>query len=159
MKPSRIAVLLEAIHDADMVSGSRYLRDFRQDTPAPTDRRAINQTITQEINQRYGLEITDAFCGFKAYKREALAKLRITETGWGMPLQLWVQAARLGLRIKEVGVPRIYLDPRRAFGGMLNDAEARLAYYRKILADAERDVLAGPSLCRTTAMWSWESCR
>ena len=110
-EPSRIAVLLEAIHDADMVSGSRYLRDFRQDTPAPTDRRAINQTITQEINQRYGLEITDAFCGFKAYKREALAKLRITETGWGMPLQLWVQAARLGLRIKEVGVPRIISIP------------------------------------------------
>ena len=41
-----------------------------------------------------------------------------------MPLQLWVQAARLGLRIKEVGVPRLYLDPNRAFGGVLNDAAA-----------------------------------
>ena len=40
-----------------------------------------------------------------------------------MPLQLWVQAARLGLRIKEVGVPRLYLDPNRAFGGVLNDAD------------------------------------
>ena len=40
------------------------------------------------------------------FNREALAKLRITETGWGMPLQLWVQASRLGLRIREVGVPR-----------------------------------------------------
>ena len=38
-EPSRIPVLLEAIHDCDIVSGSRYLRDFRQDTPAPTDRR------------------------------------------------------------------------------------------------------------------------
>jgi dolichol-phosphate mannosyltransferase len=28
-EPSRIAVLQEAIHDADIVSGSRYLRDFR----------------------------------------------------------------------------------------------------------------------------------
>ena len=43
-EPSRIPVLLEAIHDADIVSGSRYLRDFRQDTPAPTDRRAVNMT-------------------------------------------------------------------------------------------------------------------
>ena len=42
-----------------------------------------------------------------------------------MPLQLWVQAARAGLRIKEVGVPRLYLDPKRAFGGVLNDAEER----------------------------------
>ena len=49
--------------------------------------------------------------------------MRITETGWGMPLQLWVQAARAGLRIKEVGVPRIYLDPTRAFGGVMNDPE------------------------------------
>src|SRR5262249_11383638 len=29
-EPARIPVLLEAIHDADIVSGSRYLRDFRQ---------------------------------------------------------------------------------------------------------------------------------
>ena len=35
----------------------------------------------------------------------------VTETGWGMPLEVWVQAAQLGLRVKEVGVPRLYLDP------------------------------------------------
>ncbi len=137
-EPSRIPVLLEAIHDADIVSGSRYLRDFRQDTPAPTDRRAVNMTITREINSRCGLDITDAFCGFKAYRREALDKLRITETGWGMPLQLSAQAAQAGLRIKEIGVPRLYLDPTRAFGGMLNDADTRLAYYRQVLDDACR---------------------
>src|SRR5262249_13383357 len=110
-EPARIPVLLEAIHDADIVSGSRYLRDFRQDTAAPQDRQQINRQITEEINQRFGLHLTDTFCGFKAYRREALERLRITETGWGMPLQLWVQAARLGLRIKEVAVPRVYLDP------------------------------------------------
>jgi glycosyltransferase involved in cell wall biosynthesis len=132
-EPSRIPVLLEAIHDADIVSGSRYLRDFRQDTPAPQDRRQINRQITEEINDRCGLRLTDAFCGFKAYRREALAGLRITETGWAMPLQLWVQAARLGLRIKEVAVPRVYLDPNRAFGSVLNDPEERLAYYRGVL--------------------------
>src|SRR6266852_788886 len=38
-EPGRIPVLLEAIHDADIVSGSRYLRDFRQTTlPTPRDR-------------------------------------------------------------------------------------------------------------------------
>src|SRR4051794_16660921 len=44
-EPARIPVLLEAIHDCDVVSGSRYLRDFRQDDAAPEDRRFINQTI------------------------------------------------------------------------------------------------------------------
>jgi dolichol-phosphate mannosyltransferase len=140
-QPERIPVLLEALHDCDIVSGSRYLRDFRQDTPAPTDRRFINATITREINQRYGLNLTDSFCGFKAYRREALAKLHITERGWGMPLQLWVQAARQELRVKEIAVPRLYLDPNRAFGGVMNDPEQRLAYYRSVLASAERDEL------------------
>jgi dolichol-phosphate mannosyltransferase len=136
-EPARIPVLLEAIHDADIVSGSRYLRDFRQASlPTPADRRFINQTIAAELNDLLGLNLTDAFCGFKAYRTSALTQLDITETGWGMPLQLWVQAARAGLRIKEIGVPRIYLDPNRAFGGMLSDAEQRLTYYRKVIADA-----------------------
>jgi dolichol-phosphate mannosyltransferase len=143
-EPARIPVLLEAIHDVDIVSGSRYLRDFRQDSAPPADRLAINQQITSEINARFGLDLTDTFCGFKAYRREALAHLRITETGWGMPLQLWVQAVRQGLRLKEVGVPRLYLDPNRAFGGVLNDAEQRLAYYRRVIDEADA----------ATAIWS-----
>lgn len=147
-EPGRIPVLLEAIHDCDIVSGSRYLRDFRQDTPAPNDRRFINAAITREINERYGLNLTDTFCGFKAYRRAALEKLHITESGWGMPLQLWVQAARQGLRVKEIGVPRLYLDPNRAFGGVMNDPEQRLAYYRAVLASAEHDVL--PSFAMPT---------
>lgn len=136
-EPARIPVLLEALHDADIVSGSRYLRDFRQQSlPTPADRRFINETIARELNERLGLNLTDAFCGFKAYRRAALERLHITETGWGMPLELWVQAAAHGLRIKEVGVPRIYLDANRAFGGVLNDAAQRLAYYRRVIHDA-----------------------
>ncbi len=136
-EPSRIPVLLEAIHDVDIVSGSRYLREFRQHTlPTPEDRRQINQIITGELNEQFGLNLTDSFCGFKAYRTPALAKLNITETGWGMPLQLWVQAARAGLTVKEVGVPRLYLDPNRAFGGVLDNASERLAHYRRVIADA-----------------------
>src|ERR1700757_1182056 len=71
-EPARIPVLLEAIHDADIVSGSRYLRDFRQDSPAPADRRQINRLITQELNEGFCLHLTDAFCGFKAYRGEIL---------------------------------------------------------------------------------------
>ena len=162
-EPSRIPVLLEAIHDADIVSGSRYLRDFRQDALAPEDRRNINRQITAELNARFGLHLTDAFCGFKAYRREALAHLHITETGWGMPLQLWVQAARAGLRVKEVGVPRLYLDPKRAFGGVLDDASERLAYYRRVIAAAEAEALprparAAPAPCAFGA-FSKRTCR
>jgi dolichol-phosphate mannosyltransferase len=147
-EPARIPVLLESIHDADIVSGSRYLRDFRQNTEAtPADRRYINETITRELNDLLGLNLTDAFCGFKAYRIDALAKLHVTETGWGMPLQVWVQAAQLGLRVKEVGVPRLYLDPNRAFGGVLNDANERLAYYRRVIHDALAEPTPAEWLC------------
>src|SRR5262249_62162088 len=156
-EPSRIPVLLEATPDADIVPGSRSLRAFHQDTLAPQDRRRINREITAELNRRFGLHLTDAFCGFKAYRREALDRLRITETGWGMPLQLWVQAARLGLRVKEVGVPRLYLDPNRAFGGVLDDADQRLAYYRRIIHNAAAAALPRPP-CRLTDMLSRKPC-
>ncbi|MCS6976834.1 MAG: glycosyltransferase family 2 protein [Gemmatales bacterium] len=133
-EPARIPVLLEALgEDVDIASGSRYLRTFRKNTPPPEDRQRINFTITRELNERFGLHLTDAFCGFKAYRVPALRRLHLTETGWGMPLQLWVQAAYLGLRIVEVAVPLIYLDPNRAFGGVLNDPDQRLAYYREVI--------------------------
>jgi dolichol-phosphate mannosyltransferase len=143
-EPARIPVLLEAIFDCDIASGSRYLRDFRQNTPVPEERLMINRTVSAELNARYGLNITDAFCGFKAYRTGVLPRLHITEVGWGMPLQLWVQAAKLGLRVREVGVPRVYLDPKRAFGGVLNDPAARLAHYRAVIESADRSFQATP---------------
>jgi dolichol-phosphate mannosyltransferase len=158
-EPSRIPVLLEGLAGVDIVSGSRYLRDFRQNTPAPDDRRRINATITQELNRRFGLTLTDAFCGFKAYRRSALEKFHITETGWGMPLQVWVQAARWGLRIREIGIPRLYLDPKRAFGGVLDNAEERLAYYRRVIREAEQMPLpTAPATCSELIYPTWENC-
>lgn len=157
-EPARIPVLLEAIHDADIVSGSRYLRQFRQNDTPPQERLEINQIITAEMNARFGLNLTDTFCGFKAYRHSALTQLHITETGWGMPLQLWVQVARRGLRIKEVGVPRLYLDPNRAFGGMLNNGEERLSYYRSVIeAEAWRGI-PGALVCEPWGEAVRETC-
>jgi len=135
---NRIAVLLEALTaDVDIVSGSRYLRDFKHNTPAPNERRWVNQQITEVINGRYSLNLTDSFCGFKAYRRRALEQFAITEYGWGMPLQVWVQAVQHQMKIVEVAVPRVYLDLNRTFGA-LNDAQERLAHYRTLLNTAEK---------------------
>lgn len=145
-EPARIPVLLEALSaQVDLVSGSRYLRSFRHDTPPPPERLRINQMVTAELNRRFHLQLTDAFCGFKAYRVASLARLDLHENGWGMPLELWVQAAHLGWTIREVGVPLLYLDPSRAFGGVLNDAERRLRYYLDII-ERESARLAGTPL-------------
>ncbi len=124
--------------DADIVSGSRYLRQFPGDSEPPELRRRINEVITAEINRRLGLRLTDAFCGFKAYSVPALAIIELSETGYAMPLELWVRAVQLGLRIVELPVPRIYLDEKRSFGGALDDADTRLAVYRQVLDRAEQ---------------------
>jgi glycosyltransferase involved in cell wall biosynthesis len=136
-QPKFVTEIAQLINDeyapADMISGSRYLREFTGDNSAPEDRRAINGRITACLNEKLGLSITDAFCGFKAYRVSALADLDITVTGYAMPLQLWVQAANLGWRIREFAVPRIYLEEKRSFGGALDDASVRLAYYHTVL--------------------------
>jgi dolichol-phosphate mannosyltransferase len=132
-QPQLIPRFLDKIDRADIVSGSRYLRKFPGQSDPPPERRQINQIITDEVNRRLGLRLTDAFCGFKAYRVSVLGRFRLTEDGYAMPLELWVQAARLGLAIVEVAVPLIYLDERRSFGGALDQADTRLQVYRSVL--------------------------
>lgn len=132
-EPQRIPRFVSACQNVDIVSGSRYLREYPEDNPAPVDRRKINETITAELNQRLGLHLTDAFCGFKAYRTAPLEHLVLNETGYAMPLELWVQAVQAELEIVELPVPLIYLDEDRSFGGVLDESGARLAYYREVL--------------------------
>jgi dolichol-phosphate mannosyltransferase len=143
-QPRLIPEFAAALGTCDLVSGSRYLRRFPGDSQPPAARRRINAEITAEINERLGLSLTDAFCGFKAYSRRALECLHIAETGYAMPLEVWVQAAAAGLKIVEVPVPLVYLDLARSFGGALDDAATRLAYYRSVLDRAEAAVATAP---------------
>ncbi len=121
---------------ADIVSGSRYLKEFDEDSPPPEQRRLINHQVTKTLNERMGFDLTDAFCGFKAYRVDALAKLQVTEAGYAMPLELWVQAACQKLTVVEVAVPRIYLDESRSFGDKLDDPKTRLNYYYQVMNKA-----------------------
>ncbi len=134
-EPQRIPALIQRMVEsgADIVSGSRYLEDFPGDSPAPAERRRINRQLTAELNRRLGLNLTDAFCGFKAYRISALSRLDLTEDGYSMPLEVWVQAASLGLQVVEVAIPRIYLQEKRSFGGALDDGATRLEYYHLTL--------------------------
>jgi dolichol-phosphate mannosyltransferase len=132
-EPQRIPRFAAACRGVDIVSGSRYLRHYPGDSQPPAQRRRINQQLTAELNERLGLELTDAFCGFKAYRVAALQRLQLVETGYAMPLELWVQAAALKMRIIEIPVPLIYLEEERSFGGKLDDGETRLRYYHEVL--------------------------
>ena len=134
-EPQRIRQFVSACSDsnADIISGSRYLETFDDNTIAPIERREINFQITQLLNEKLGYKLTDAFCGFKAYRVEAIKKLQLTERGYAMPLELWVQAWCQGLSVVESPVPLIYLDEDRSFGDNLNNPATRLNYYHEVL--------------------------
>lgn len=139
-QPKRLPRFAAACAGADIVSGSRYLKQYKGDSVPPSQRMFINRKITKSLNDMLGLHLTDAFCGFKAYRVEALKKLDITDVGYAMPLQLWVQAAMQGMRVIELPVPLIYLDLSRSFGGALDESEKRLQYYQSCIKQSVQEM-------------------
>lgn len=140
-EPKLIPTLVERLfaevadgRPVDMVSGSRYLKTFDGASVPPADRRRINMRITDLLNDCLGLGLTDSFCGFKAYRTASLSAFDVTELGYAMPLQHWVQAVAAGLKVVEFPVPLVYLEEERSFGGSLDDAERRMRYYLEVLS-------------------------
>jgi glycosyltransferase involved in cell wall biosynthesis len=132
--PDELQIFLTQISNYDIVSGSRYLiQTNKLDPQIPPDRYAINMEITQILNETTTLNLTDSFCGFKAYKTDAIKKMKLTEKGYGMPLQLWMQAWKLGLGIKEIPVKLIYNNAEKRFSGELDNPAIRINYYKEII--------------------------
>lgn len=136
--------------DADLVSGSRYLRPalgndcyqeaYSGDDLPPAERRAVNLIITATLNSLFGWKLTDSFCGFKAHRVRPTAALGLTEQGYAFPLQLWPRAHSAGLKIREIPVRLIYNDVDRTFGhdvraGDLDNARVRLGHYLEVLRE------------------------
>ena len=119
----------------DVISGSRYLGPRTNDDLPPEDRRSINAQLTRLLNDLLGLNITDAFCGYKAHRVSAMAGLALTETGYAFPMQFWPQVWSHNLRLTEIPVRLIYNDPTRHFGGRLDDASERLRHYLDVLGE------------------------
>jgi glycosyltransferase involved in cell wall biosynthesis len=122
----------------DLISGSRYLQTQDNNDLPPSDRRRINATITALVNQELNLNLTDAFCGYKAHRVEAMKRVKLDEPGYAFPMQLWPQVAAAGLRVTELPVRLIYNDPNRSFGAHLDDANRRLKHYLEIYNDQMR---------------------
>jgi glycosyltransferase involved in cell wall biosynthesis len=137
-EPALIPEVAAPLAQFDLVSGSRYLRVFDPNQTPPERRRRINVEVTRWLNECLHLNLTDAFCGFKAYRASTLRELEVVDTGYAMPLEIWAQVAAKKLSLVEVAVPLIYLDESRAFGGALDDADYRLKHYRKVFRDAMR---------------------
>jgi dolichol-phosphate mannosyltransferase len=160
-EPEMIPQFIEQIRADcwDLISGSRYMSARPDNDLPPGDRRAINATITATLNELFGLGLTDAFCGFKAHRVSAMTPLKLDETGYAFPLQLWPRVAKAGLRLREIPVKLIYNDPNRHFGGGLDDAAVRLRHYLDVLdREVKRDALT-PTPVPTIGSRAAEECR
>jgi dolichol-phosphate mannosyltransferase len=142
-EPAFIPQILSELAKFDIVSGSRYLNHLLSTDHPPVERLEINTLITDKLRQLTGYNLTDSFCGFKGYRVEGLKKLRLTETNYGFPIQLWLQAAKAGLTVAECAVPLIYKDHTRNFNNRFNTRDERLKHYLEVM-DREARLLGLP---------------
>ena len=115
---------LNSIFDADIVSGNRFSPKSPKIGSAPLEKVEATSLLTKFVNKVTGYSLHDAFCGFKAYKVNSLAKIKLTLQGFAWPLELFVQARKAGLSIKEIPVSMIYLDTSKNWN-----------YYAKVSRD------------------------
>jgi len=134
--PSYIPKFLDEIKKGyDIVSGTRYHPESPVRTIVLDNPKKINDEIVKFLNEKLGISLTDAFCGFKAYRVNKLSELKLTVTDYAFPLQVWVQAVMKGFRIREIPVPLIYLNPRKDYDKILGSVEDTITYFKKIIAD------------------------
>ncbi len=105
--PLEIPTVVQPILDghADMVIGSRFL------IPGYKIRRYRKfgiDVITQVLNFGAKVKFVDGQCCFRAYTRDALERMEITERGFSFSVEMLVKARHLKLRIEEVPVSCIY---------------------------------------------------
>lgn len=86
---------------ADVVIGSRFI-DALGTQEMPLYRRIGAQLITKMVNGSSKNGVSDAQSGFRAYNRQALQRLDVSEAGMGASVEILLEASRRNLKIYEV---------------------------------------------------------
>ncbi len=105
-RPDEIPLLLAALQgDVQMVVGSRFLGVFHPGAITPLNR-AGNLALTALLNALFGARITDSQAGFRALRREALARMTLESRAYDIETEMLLQTLAQGGRVVEVGVTR-----------------------------------------------------
>ncbi len=104
--PEDIPTLLEPLlrDEADFVIGSRLKGEIDPGAMPWLHRRVGNPLLTWILNLFFKAGVSDAHCGMRAIKREALEKLPLKCRGMEFASEMVIEAAKHGLRIKEVPI-------------------------------------------------------
>ena len=92
--------------DADLVIGSRFLSKTKQ--KIPEYRKIGINIITKVTNAGLKKKITDSQSGFRAYSKDLISKLDISDMGMGISTEILIKTNSLGFRITEIPITILY---------------------------------------------------
>jgi glycosyltransferase involved in cell wall biosynthesis len=99
--PEEIPNFIDEIDSADIVVGNRFITENK----VPFHRKVI----IQGINTIYG--VGDTQCGFRAYNKDAIKKLKLTTDGMGASLEIINRAKEMNLKIVDIPCKVTYNKP------------------------------------------------
>ena len=95
---------------ADMVMGSRLKGHIHKGAMPALHRYVGNPVLTGILNLFYGSGVSDAHCGMRAFRRNALDHLDLRMPGMEFASEMVIRASKAGLRIDEIPIE---YHPRR----------------------------------------------
>ena len=101
-EPAEMMTLLAGKDKADIIVGSRFVAGGRAEMPLT--RQVITRTYNFLVRKLVGVPCRDMTTGFKLYRRGVFEGLTLTNTGFGLHVEILLKAARRGATIHEVPI-------------------------------------------------------
>ncbi|MFO7572278.1 MAG: glycosyltransferase family 2 protein [Gaiellaceae bacterium] len=88
----------------DLVMGSRFEGEIHQGAMPWANRYIGNPILTGMLNLLFGVKVSDAHCGMRAIRKDALPKLDLHSTGMEFASEMVFKAYRRGLSVSEIPI-------------------------------------------------------
>ena len=115
----------------DLVIGSRFKGTIHGDAMPFLNRFVGNPILTGMLNVLFGVKVSDAHCGMRALRRDALPVLDLHSTGMEFASEMVFKAYRRGLTVSEVPIdyyPRVGESKLNRFGDAWRHVRFMLLY-------------------------------
>jgi glycosyltransferase involved in cell wall biosynthesis len=115
----------------DLVIGSRFKGTIHGDAMPFLNRFVGNPVLTGMLNVMFGVRVSDAHCGMRALRRDALGVLDLHSTGMEFASEMVFKAYRRGLAVSEVPIdyyPRVGESKLNRFGDAWRHVRFMLLY-------------------------------
>ena len=115
----------------DLVIGSRFEGTIHGDAMPFLNRFVGNPILTGMLNLLFGVKVSDAHCGMRAVRRDALPALDLHSTGMEFASEMVFKAYRRGLTVSELPIdyyPRVGESKLNRFGDAWRHVRFMLLY-------------------------------